>query len=382
MKLADMPEINPVDLTVDDVEEMLFTSYQNITGRTLGQADPVRLFILFVADALYRTCEKINYAGRQNFLRTAEGKSLDALAANICVTRTAANAAHARIRITLSGARTVDTVIPAGTRVSPANNIYFATDENVVITSGNLTADVRATCTSTGITGNDYQPGEISKIVDPVAYVATMVNTTKSEGGSDEEDDDSLRERVFEAPERFSTAGPAGAYGYYTKAVSSLISDVYIWSPSPGVVQDVFLLKGGVVPEQEMLDEVTKALSAGGVRPLTDKVEVLAPAIVKYDVDVSYSVNSDADLATVSANVTEAVNGYIAWQKEKLNRDIDPSELVHRIKAVSGTCHIIVNSPSYTVVGRDAYTTDESSDRAVEVAYADSIKIAINGRED
>lgn len=379
MKLADMPEINPVDLTVNDVEKMLFTSYQNITGRTLGQADPVRLFVLFVADVLYRTCEKINYAGRQNFLRTAEGESLDALAANICTTRIPATAATTTIRATLSDKREEATLIPAGTRVSPENNIYFATDDDLLILAGATTGEVRATCTTIGTVGNNYQPGEISKIVDPIAYVATMVNITKSEGGAEEETDDSLRERVFEAPERFSTAGPKGAYEYHVKSASSLISDVCVWSPEPGKVQVSFLLTGGKIPGEEMQTLISETLSAEDVRPLTDQVEVVAPKTVSYDIDASYYIDSDADASTVQKNVSAAVDAYVLWQQEKLNRDIDPSELVRRIKAVSGTCNVIVTEPVYTDIGIDDTQIDATG--TIEVAQANVISVKMLGRE-
>lgn len=380
MKLADMPEINLVDMTVEEIETAILDCYKNFTGRTPGMADPVRLFLLFEAEVIYRIVNKINYAGRQNLLRTAEGKNLDALAANICTTRIPASAAVTTLSFKLSAKRDTSTLIPRGTRVSPESGVYFAASADLLIPPGETTGDVAATCDQLGDVGNGYQPGEIAKIVDPVAYVESVVNTTKSEGGSAAETDDALRERAFEAPERFSTAGPSGAYEYHTKSANASIDDVCVWSPSPGVVQVCFLLAGGIVPEAEMLSIVEKALSAKDVRPLTDNVEVAAPAVVKYDVDVSYYIDGDADTATTQKNVAAAVQAYVAWQGARLNRDIDPSELVRRVKAVSGTRHVAVNSPTYTPVGRDSNKL--SSTQKVEVAQANSVNVKMMGRED
>ena len=198
--------------------------------------------------------------------------------------------------------------------------------------------------------------------------------------GSEAETDDALRERAFEAPERFSTAGPSGAYEYHTKSANASIDDVCVWSPSPGVVQVCFLLAGGIVPEAEMLGIVDKALSAKDVRPLTDKVEVVAPAVVPYDIDVSYYIDGDADAATTQKNVAAAVQAYVAWQGARLNRDIDPSELVRRIKAVSGTRHVVVKSPAYTSVGRDSNKLNP--EQRVEVAQANAVSVRMTGRED
>lgn len=76
---------------------------------------------------------------------------------------------------------------------------------------------VKASAVSTGAIANGYKAGDISTIVDPIAYVATMVNLTETEGGADRESDEDFRERIRLAPEHFSVAGPDGAYEYWTK---------------------------------------------------------------------------------------------------------------------------------------------------------------------
>ena len=128
MKLADLPDIDFVDIDAETIEMALFSAYTSITGRTLGQADPIRLFILFVADVIIRLLNKINDTGKQNLLKYSNGDNLDNLAANAWVTRIPASAATTTLEVTLSGERSTETVIPAGTRVSPESNVYFATD--------------------------------------------------------------------------------------------------------------------------------------------------------------------------------------------------------------------------------------------------------------
>ena len=59
--------------------------------------------------------------------------------------------------------------------------------------------------------------GQLKTLVDPVPYVASVANITTSEGGADAQTDDSYREDIHGAPERFSTAGPDGAYIYHAK---------------------------------------------------------------------------------------------------------------------------------------------------------------------
>jgi len=370
VKLADLPNIEFVDVNADEVETALFESYTNITGRTLAKADPIRLFILFVADVIVQIQNNINNTGKMNLLKYSTGDYLDNLAALLGVKRIEAKAATTTIQATLSAERDVETIIPAGTRVSAGGDLYFATDEALTITAGATTGTVGATCLTIGTAGNDFQAGEISNIVDPVAFVAEMVNTTKSEGGSDVEKDDALRQRVFEAPEGFSCAGPAGAYAFFTKSLNSSIVDVSVSSPEPGDVLVVPLLSGGGIPETEFLQEVEEALSADDVRPLTDNLSVEAPTVVDYDITATYYIENGIDATTVQNNVNEAVSRFVEWEQSKLGRDVVPSRLIQYIMAVNGVKRVEITSPAYTTVDN------------TEVAKAENISVTMGGGED
>lgn len=227
---------------------------------------------------------------------------------------------------------------------------------------------VAATCTQTGTIGNNFRAGEICNIVDLVAYVDTMANTTLSEGGGDTETDDSLRERVWEAPETLSVAGPAGAYEARTKAANSNIIDVYVDSPSPGVVRIVPLLTGGEVPGEVLLTEVQNELSADSVRPLTDHVQAAAPTVVSYDINATYYIDDDVDAATVQNAVAAAVSSFTAWQRGRLGRDINPSRLVQMLMGVGGVKRVDVSKPVFTVLSN----TQVAHEQAVKVIMAGS----------
>ncbi len=370
MKLADLPDIEFVNVNADDVEAALFESYTNITGRTLAKADPIRLFILFVADVIVQIKNNINDTGKMNLLKYAINDYLDALAALVGVTRIAAKAATTTLAVELSATRETETIVPAGTRVSAGGDLHFSTDEALIIPAGETSGTVGATCATTGTAGNDFQPGEISTIVDPVAFVTSMVNTTKSEGGSELETDDALRQRVFEAPESFSCAGPAGAYAFFAKSINSSIVDVAVSSPEPGVVQVVPLLTGGGIPGEELLEEVGAALSADDVRPLTDNVLVTAPEVVSYDITATYYIDESMDAATVQSAVNNAVTNFVAWEYSKLGRDIIPSRLVQYLMGVNGVKRVEVTSPVYTALDKN------------QVAKVGSTAITMGGSED
>lgn len=371
MKLSDLPDIEFVSADKQEILTDITKLYTGITGRTLAQGDPVRLFLLVITTIVVMLCNKINYTGKQNLLRFAEGNNLDHIGVLVGVERIGSQAAVTTTEITLSEARSTATIIPAGTRTTAGDNVFFALDQDITILAGELKAIASTSCTVKGIVGNGYLPGEINKIVDPIPYVASMINITTSEGGADIEDDESLREAIHEAPEMYSVAGPSGEYIRIAKRASVLIKDVDVTTPSPGKVLITPLLTDGGIPGQEMLDIVEKACSDRTVRPLTDQVIVAAPEVVKFDIEITYYIDraNEARSLAIQNAVAAAVDEYATWQMSKLGRDINPDELISRIKT-AGAKRAVITSPYFQVINSN------------NVAIAENVSVILGGMED
>lgn len=371
MRLNDLPDIEFVSADEQEILAEIINLYTSITGRTLTQGDPVRLFLYVIVLIVVMLCNKINYTGKQNLLRYAEGSNLDHLGILVGVERMGEKFAITTMKITLSEARDVATIIPAGTRGTAGDNVFFAINHDVSILAGTIDAEAAASCTVAGTVGNGYLPGEINKIVDPIPYVAKMVNITTSEGGADIETDDSLREAIREAPEGFSVAGPVGEYIRIAKRASTLIVDVSVTTPKPGQVLIVPLLNEGGIPGEEMLKIVETACNERSVRPLTDQVIVKAPDIVKFNVEVTYYINraDEAQSISIQSGVAKAVNDYVIWQKSKLGRDINPDELISLIKK-AGAKRVFIASPNFQVIEEN------------NIAIAENVSVILGGMED
>lgn len=347
--LNSLADIVFVDTNKDKVTAEIINTYEAVSGRSLAAGDPVRLFLLAIANIIILLLNQINETGKQNLLRYASGVNLDHKGLEMGVERNQATAAKTTIKIFLSTKMSKPVAIQAGTRFSAGDNIFFALDNTVVIPAGSTEGDGTATCLDTGEAGNGYLPGQIKNLVDPVPYVDHITNSTESAGGTDVQSDDSYRADIQLAPEKFSTAGPTGAYEYYAKHAYGDITDAYVWSPTPGTVEIRPLLTGGIIPGQEILNIVSNACNDRAVRPLTDYVQVKAPEAVQYDIDVTFYIDSsDTTRAdAIRAAASEALNNYIDWQKSKLGRDINPSELICLIMQ-TGIKRVEVKSPVFT----------------------------------
>lgn len=324
-----LPEVDFISADPETIQAEMFAAYTAITGRTLAPGDPVRLFILTIADIIIQQRAAINYAGQQNLLSYAQGAYLDALGLYLAVERLPASAAITTIRFTLSTVLEEDYVIPAGFEVTNGV-VTFATDTALVIPAGDLAGNTGATCTAAGEGGNGYTAGQLSTIVQPMAFLSRAENITTTSGGADVESDADFAKRIRLAPNSFSVAGPTKAYIYHALSANLGIIDVAVKSPSPGFVQVFILMEDGALPSVEVCDEVEAYLSSDDIRPLTDEVDVLGPFAHHYSIRVDYWINKDdaARADTIRANVEKAVEEYRLWQQGKIGRDITPGKLI------------------------------------------------------
>ena len=240
------------------VTDEILSLYEQTSGRTLGRADPVRLFIDAVILAVVQQRNIIDYAAKMNLLAYASGSYLDHIGALLGVTRLS------------------------------------------------------------------------------------------------DEDDEAFRERIKLAPESFSSAGPKNAYAYFAKSADPAIIDVAVVGPpdtSPGYVDVYPLMTGGTFPSSEVIARVYKACNADDIRPDTDFLTVKSPVAVNYTLDVTFWID-EADSATanlIEAACRKACTEWVLWQRLKLGRDINPSELTHRL-VDAGAKRAEIRLPSFTVL--------------------------------
>lgn len=356
-----------VNTDYDAIVTRLVSRFESITGRTLQPAQVERLVFNAIAYEQKVVLEQMQSAAEQMLLAFSAAPALDYLAELVGVTRLPASAAVTELVFTaVSGGSPA--AIPANTRVGTSDGRFiFRTSEEAVFENG--TATVSAVATTLGESGNDYLIGEVSQLLDPQPFVASVANTTVTAAGASEETDDELRERVKLAPAQFSVAGPSEAYAFFARQASSAIIDVAVTSTIPGTVEVYPLVAGGVVTPQAILDLVSAGLNDERVRPLSDTVVVQSPAVLNVDVAIELTVYSDADSAAVEAEALQAVAAYLLSRERELGQDIKISQLIAlATTSVADVFDVNVVSPTMDV------TVSES-----QIARAASLSVTVTG---
>lgn len=352
----------------EEIVNNLISTFEKALGETYQKSDERSLFLHQLAQVVVLINSSINDVGNQVLLKYARGQALDDIGDLLGVYRLPATSATCVLKFTLSAVQTTRVTIPKGTRATPDGKIYFATESDLVIKAGTLSGEVEAKATTAGSSCNEFTIGSIRYIVDNVQYLGSVENVTKSSGGTDEESDDSLRERIRLVPESYSTAGCAEGYEYFAKSASANVGDVVVYSPvndttlteeerqaGAGRVYIYVMNSDGSIPNEgdEILAQVAEATTAKDRRPLTDFVTVLPPEKVEYSIEFTYYVSEDdaGNAASIDKAVDEAVAEYIKWQSAKIGRDINPDKL-RNLVFNAGASRIEITAPTFTTLNK------------------------------
>ena len=186
-------------------------------------------------------------------------------------------------------------------------------------------------------------------------FISSVTNVTMPENGQGIEGDESYRNRIYLAPAGYSNAGSEDGYRYFVLSFNSNITDVKVTSPEECEVHIWYLLEDGRIPGEESLKALKEYLEEKDRKPITDRVVVKAPMQKAYDINLTYYINrSDSNRASViQEQVGQAVKDYILWQSTKIGRDINPDELISRIKT-AGAKRVELAAPAFTVVPDDS----------------------------
>ncbi|GEA17486.1 baseplate J/gp47 family protein [Moorella sp. E306M] len=277
---------------------------------------------------------------RRGFVQTTFGEYLDLRAEEYGVTRRPAVAATGTVTFT----GTTGTVIPKGTRVSTVSTeaapavVFSTTEEAVISESGSI--DVPVVAEEPGSNGN-VAPGSIILLVEPVAGITSVTNTSATTGGLEEESDDSLRARILELAHKDEGDGNKADYEIWAKEVSGVgyVLVEPLWR-GPGTVRVVILDQDGNIPSPDLVAAVQEYLDPGGQgigmgkAPIGAKVTVEAPMEVNLTITVpTLAVESGYTVDQVKANLEAAAKAYIL--------SVSPGGIV-RVKDLEA---VIANAP-------------------------------------
>ena len=348
--MTNLPEPNFIERDPDTIMKKWTELYEQKSGKVL---QPAQIEKLMIDVGAYRETilrMDIQETAKKNLLSYAPLDILRHIGEPMGVEQLLADNAVTTLKFYVEEELDFDFTIPSGTEVETKDGLYiFQTTSDAILLAGMTEITVAAVCQSSGAGANNYVLGAINNLITPLSYISKVENITVSGGGADDEEADSLRERIRQAPEKFSNAGSVGAYEYHTLSAHQSITDVAVISPSPGVV-NIYPLTDEGNPTEEVINIVQNYLSDDKIRPLTDYVQVISPENIEFSIDATIWLFKDADVTSVNTTIVSRMKEYKNTLSEKLGKDVVQTQIIAILNSIYGVYKVQLNAPEDIIV--------------------------------
>lgn len=268
---------------ISELYEGMLETFEEKTGFAMEDTADLAVRLYAAAAEIQALYIYADWALTQSFPQSAAGKYLDYHGQLRGITRKSGHKAGGILRFKIDSARAEPLRVPAGTVCTTAGLVRFVTTEDALIRAGALYADAAAEAEIVGTAGN--VPAErITNMTRAPVGVTGVTNPAAFAGGSGEEDDESLRERILDSFIRLPNG--ANAAFYELRALSHPgVEAVRVIPRHQGIGTVGVVVSGaGGVPEQALLQEIQDDLDS--VREIAVDVTVMAPELERMDLAV------------------------------------------------------------------------------------------------
>ena len=280
----------------------------------------------------------------QSFPQTAQGQYLDYHAETRALTRLPAARATGVLRFSAPSAAVTDYEIEAGSAAMTTGGVRFETTEKATLRKGETSVDVPARAVEAGANGNAIAGAVHVMAVYPVG-ITRCENPEAFSGGSDEESDEKLRERVLESYRRLPNGANAAFYEQEALRFPNVAAAKAVGRARGIGTVDVYVSTHGGAPEEALLGEIRAALQKK--REIAVDVAVKVPTEKRIDVTAALEAEQGWTMREITDAAQEALQAYFTG--ERLGEPVYRAKLASLLYGVPGVKNYHLLAPAADV---------------------------------
>lgn len=332
-------------MNIDDIYQNMKNGVEASSGVRINSGGDMALRLYAVAAEIASLWTQAEWIKKQSFPKTATGNFLDNHAEVRSLSRRSGTHARGDIRFEIAEKRAEAVSVPKGTVCLNSAGVEFLTDADAEITVGEIYCLAAATARDAGSFGNVPADSICQMTLAPTG-ITRCYNPLSFYGGSDEEDDESLRSRVMASFERLPN-GSNTAY-YETEALNTDgVAAVKVLPRNRGLgTVDLVISSADGVPADALIEGLRERLERE--REICVDIQVLSPSLVPVDVTVAVDVETGQSPDLVSEKVKSELTKL--FDGKLLGKNLLLAKLGSVIFGVKGVANYAITAPAADVV--------------------------------
>ena len=345
-----------MNLSYEEILEEMKDAFYAASGIEADDASDVGIRMRVLAGELFSLNSRLGNIRRQMFPNTATGVSLDRHAQQRGLERKKGQKAIGGVTFRVDDALDHDLLIPEGTVVTTIDGaLNYITTADAILRAGSVFVYAPVTAENSG---ERYNSGNntIKAIVTYFSVGLRIAASSDLWGGTDDEDDESLRKRLFESYRNTPDGLNAAFYESVAESVEGVQSaKAYVDANLPGKV--IIAAAGrGEAAGQEALDAIQTA--ARSRAPIGITVIAQAASLSTVNVAVSIDVKDGYDSLETAENAEFKIRWFFDELRvgenfllSELGRALLEVDGVRNYSFSAGTADAAVNNGTLAVAG-------------------------------
>lgn len=321
-----------MSITYNQILEEMKQAYYNECSEQIKNMSDLEQRFKAVASEIYALSVNADYYLKQAFVQTATGEYLDRHAAMRSIARKTPAYAKGFLTFSLGEALQTDVTIPAKTVCSKADFplVQFSTDEKAVIKAGDISVTVGATALLQGEEHNALA-GEVTVMVNPPEYVISVTNESDFSGGTDQETDESLRQRIMSSYSVISNAVNTKSVEEMILTVDEILDASVAYNTEENLIEICIRLKGA-----ELTTDITSEVSdrLGFTEYCTGSLRFIMAEEKDFSVYAAIKVTKGTDKEQLEKDIIKNITEVCS--AKKIGAEISSSRIMTALYGMQG----------------------------------------------
>ena len=326
------------------IYERMRTVFAEETGFVPNDGCDMMVRLYALAAEVQSLLAQADWVLDQSFPQTAQGQYLDYHAETRALTRLPAAKAAGVLRFSAPSAAVTDYEIEAGSVAMTTGGVRFETTEKATLQKGETYVDVPARAVEAGANGNAIADAAHIMSVYPVG-ITQCTNPEAFSGGSGEESDEKLRERVMESYKRLPNGANAAFYEQEAMSFPNVAAAKAVGRARGIGTVDVYVSTHAGAPGEALLGEIEAALQRK--REIAVDVEVKAPTEKTVNVTAELTAEQGWTMREITDAAQEALQAYFTG--ERLGEPVYRAKLASILYGVPGVKNYHLLAPAADV---------------------------------